>query len=262
MRTRVGGGEPIRDATERRDLRTLLRHRCTGPGVLTKHGQPVGRCPSHRATSRQLAQVLNRNDQRWPQACRFEKWLASIANRDCFEAPRGADARLAVQQCGQALMGFEALAVAADTDTTARWRDWTSPPSATTLGASLVEIPSPTVRPTIALRSGARRARYRGRLRRTTRALGARRRAVGVAEHWHEIGNQVYRHDQIDQQQTEAYADSRRLASVNRGRCRWPPASTSGPRRCTGFSRIVPVVGPDTVRLVILAPNRTASKCG
>jgi Protein ChrB, N-terminal len=47
---------------------------------------------------------------------RFEKWLASIADRDYFEAPRGADARLAVQKCRQALAGFEALAVAADTD--------------------------------------------------------------------------------------------------------------------------------------------------
>lgn len=47
---------------------------------------------------------------------RFEKWLASIADRDHFEAPRGADARLAVQKCRQALAGFEALAVVADTD--------------------------------------------------------------------------------------------------------------------------------------------------
>lgn len=47
---------------------------------------------------------------------RFEKWLASIADRDHFEAPRGADARPAVQKCRQALAGFEALAVVADTD--------------------------------------------------------------------------------------------------------------------------------------------------
>jgi hypothetical protein len=47
---------------------------------------------------------------------RFEKWLASIADRDYFEAPRGADARLAVQRCHEALAAFEALALAADTD--------------------------------------------------------------------------------------------------------------------------------------------------
>jgi hypothetical protein len=47
---------------------------------------------------------------------RFEKWLASIADRDYFNAPRVADARLAVQQCREALAAFEALALAADTD--------------------------------------------------------------------------------------------------------------------------------------------------
>ena len=47
---------------------------------------------------------------------RFEKWLASIADRDYFEAPRGADARVAVQRCREALAAFEALALAADTD--------------------------------------------------------------------------------------------------------------------------------------------------
>lgn len=34
---------------------------------------------------------------------RFEKWLASIAERDYFGAPRGAEARLAVQSCRDAL---------------------------------------------------------------------------------------------------------------------------------------------------------------
>jgi hypothetical protein len=48
---------------------------------------------------------------------RFEKWLANIAERDYFEAPRGADARLAVQRCREALAAFEALALVADTDT-------------------------------------------------------------------------------------------------------------------------------------------------
>jgi hypothetical protein len=47
---------------------------------------------------------------------RFEKWLASIADRDYFQAPRGADARLAVQRCREVLAAFEALALAADTD--------------------------------------------------------------------------------------------------------------------------------------------------
>jgi hypothetical protein len=47
---------------------------------------------------------------------RFEKWLASIADRDYFQAPRGADARLAVQRCREALAAFEALALAADSD--------------------------------------------------------------------------------------------------------------------------------------------------
>ncbi len=46
---------------------------------------------------------------------RIEKWLASIADRDYFEAPRGADARSAVQQCREALAAFEAAALAADT---------------------------------------------------------------------------------------------------------------------------------------------------
>lgn len=46
---------------------------------------------------------------------RFEKWLASIAERDYFEAPRGADARSAVQQCREALAAFEAAALAGDT---------------------------------------------------------------------------------------------------------------------------------------------------
>jgi hypothetical protein len=47
---------------------------------------------------------------------RFEKWLASIADRDYFQAPRGADARLAVQRCREVLAAFEAVALAADTD--------------------------------------------------------------------------------------------------------------------------------------------------
>ena len=50
---------------------------------------------------------------------RFEKWLASIADRDYFQAPRGADARLAVQRCREALAAFEALALAADSDDSA-----------------------------------------------------------------------------------------------------------------------------------------------
>ena len=50
---------------------------------------------------------------------RFEKLLASIADRDYFQAPRGADARLAVQRCREALAAFEALALAADSDDSA-----------------------------------------------------------------------------------------------------------------------------------------------
>ncbi|SDS98818.1 hypothetical protein SAMN04488543_2785 [Friedmanniella luteola] len=46
---------------------------------------------------------------------RFAKWLASIADRDYFQAGRGADARAAVQQCREALAAFEGAALAADT---------------------------------------------------------------------------------------------------------------------------------------------------
>jgi hypothetical protein len=45
---------------------------------------------------------------------RFEKWLASITARDYFGAPGGTAARAAVQQCREALAGFEAAALAAD----------------------------------------------------------------------------------------------------------------------------------------------------
>jgi hypothetical protein len=45
---------------------------------------------------------------------RFEKWLASITARDYFGAPGGTAARAAVQQCGEALAGFEAAALVAD----------------------------------------------------------------------------------------------------------------------------------------------------
>jgi len=50
---------------------------------------------------------------------RFEKWLAAIAERDYFHAPRGADARSAVQRCREALAAFEVAALAADEDSTA-----------------------------------------------------------------------------------------------------------------------------------------------
>ncbi len=45
---------------------------------------------------------------------RFEKWLAAITERDYFQAPRGADARSAVQGCREALAAFEVAALAAD----------------------------------------------------------------------------------------------------------------------------------------------------
>jgi hypothetical protein len=38
---------------------------------------------------------------------------------------------------------------------------------------------------------------------------------VGVAEHRNEIGNQVYRHRQLGQQQTQPYPHQRRPAPVN-----------------------------------------------
>jgi Protein ChrB, N-terminal len=47
---------------------------------------------------------------------RFEKWLTAIANRDYFDAPRGDDARAAVQRCREALAVFEIAALAADND--------------------------------------------------------------------------------------------------------------------------------------------------
>lgn len=46
---------------------------------------------------------------------RFQKWLAAIAARDYFQAPGGAAARSAVQDCCDALATFETAAVAADT---------------------------------------------------------------------------------------------------------------------------------------------------
>lgn len=46
---------------------------------------------------------------------RFQKWLATIAARDYFQAPGGAAARSAVQDCREALATFEAAAVTADT---------------------------------------------------------------------------------------------------------------------------------------------------
>lgn len=49
---------------------------------------------------------------------RFEKWLASIASRDYFDAPGGQAARDAVQACRDAFTAFEAAALAADTETT------------------------------------------------------------------------------------------------------------------------------------------------
>lgn len=45
---------------------------------------------------------------------RFEKWVAAIAARDYFQAPGGAAARSAVQQCRDALAAFEAAALAAE----------------------------------------------------------------------------------------------------------------------------------------------------
>jgi hypothetical protein len=47
---------------------------------------------------------------------RFEKWLAAISSRDYFDAPAGVAARAAVQECRDALAGFEAAALAADFD--------------------------------------------------------------------------------------------------------------------------------------------------
>jgi hypothetical protein len=45
---------------------------------------------------------------------RFEKWLAAITARDYFRAAAGVAARAAVQQCRNALAGFEADALAAE----------------------------------------------------------------------------------------------------------------------------------------------------
>ena len=45
---------------------------------------------------------------------RFEKWLAAITARDYFQAPGGAAARSAVQQCRDALAAFETAALAAE----------------------------------------------------------------------------------------------------------------------------------------------------
>lgn len=47
---------------------------------------------------------------------RFDRWLASIAARDYFDAPGGAAAREAVERCRTALADFEAAALAAETE--------------------------------------------------------------------------------------------------------------------------------------------------
>ncbi|MGW0231990.1 Chromate resistance protein ChrB [Actinopolymorpha singaporensis] len=49
---------------------------------------------------------------------RFERWLAAIQARDYFDAPAGAKARAAVEQCRQALADFETAALHADTEDT------------------------------------------------------------------------------------------------------------------------------------------------
>jgi hypothetical protein len=49
---------------------------------------------------------------------RFDKWLASIAARDYFDAAGGQAARDAIQACREAFTAFEAAALAADTGTT------------------------------------------------------------------------------------------------------------------------------------------------
>jgi hypothetical protein len=45
---------------------------------------------------------------------RFEKWLAAITARDYFQAAAGSTARAAVQQCRDALAGFEAATLTAE----------------------------------------------------------------------------------------------------------------------------------------------------
>ena len=45
---------------------------------------------------------------------RFRSWLAKIAARDYFGAPRGPQARAAVERCAQALAAFEAAALATE----------------------------------------------------------------------------------------------------------------------------------------------------
>jgi hypothetical protein len=52
--------------------------------------------------------------------------VASIAAPDYFEAPQGADARLAVKRCREALAAFEALTLAADSEDDGTMGDWTS----------------------------------------------------------------------------------------------------------------------------------------
>jgi hypothetical protein len=45
---------------------------------------------------------------------RFRSWLAKIAARDYFGAPRGPQAQAAVERCAQALAAFEAAALATE----------------------------------------------------------------------------------------------------------------------------------------------------
>jgi hypothetical protein len=48
---------------------------------------------------------------------RFDRWLASIAARDYFDAAGRHQAEEAIERCREALAAFEVAAVAADTDT-------------------------------------------------------------------------------------------------------------------------------------------------
>lgn len=85
----------------------------------TEYGEVLERTPTFLA---EIAQETARGRATYAEVEeseadleRFEKWLASIAARDYFQAGGGQAARDAVQACRDAFTAFEAAALAADT---------------------------------------------------------------------------------------------------------------------------------------------------
>ena len=101
---------------ESEDHRSLVeeqrRDRDTEYGeVVERAPQLVGEIESETARGRATYAEVEESEA---DLERFEKWLTAINDRDYFQAPAGAAARMAVQGCRDALAAFQARAVAAD----------------------------------------------------------------------------------------------------------------------------------------------------